>query len=114
MKILLKLQNEAAIIGIARNQHPINVQSVQFLLVDCLNIVSSGVYFFTVPETFQDYAESILGQTAILAVTSCFVVIISQMQQIFNWIDDAGQIIDTSKLKKILFYFIFFWTHSKY
>lgn len=101
-KILLTLCKKSAIIGIKPHQHPINVQSLPLLFIDGLNIASSGVYFFSEPESFQEYAESIFLQTIFLAATSGFVVTLLQMQQIFDWIEDVEQLIDGSEFKILL------------
>lgn len=100
-RIFITLQKKITIIGIAPNQHPINVFSLSSLFVQCLTITSCGAYFFIEASSFQEYAESIFVSTALIATTSIFILDLSKMRPFFECINEAERIIESSKNQNI-------------
>lgn len=100
LKILLIWQKECAIIGIAPQQHPINERSLIALLMDSSAIVSIGAYFFVEATTFREYAESIFVGTAMIAIAVDYAIALSKMRLLFDFVNDAEQIIEESEFQK--------------
>lgn len=101
VKIFLVVLKRFAHFGVVQHRHPVNVRSVSMLFMDSCCIISCGAYIYIEAQSFQEYAESIFMATAVMAKTSIFIVSLLKMQQIFDYINDAEQIIDGSKIHSI-------------
>lgn len=103
MKILLTAIQNFSALGVnlqqANRNHPFNCQSVLAFLVLSLSIISCGMFFFRLANTFIEYTYSIYGFSSMIVATAILLVILLKMRQFFETLDALEKAIN--KRKKI-------------
>lgn len=99
MKILQLVQEKLLLnYGIGLHEHPINWKILRAYIDFGASAVSCSVYFFNETKTFQDYTNSTCICAAQIGVAILFILFTLNIQQCFSYINEAENIIDSSKL----------------
>lgn len=96
MEPFQSVRKTLTILGIDQNHNAFIDKLLTAYYVYCSSSILSCVFFFTEVESFREYTDSIYTLTAIIAVTLCFTHITIKMDQLFQYIEDCGKIIDYS------------------
>lgn len=99
MKLFRLLLKDFTIYGITAHKHcnPFIKRTILAFFVFSCAIILNGAYFLFEAETFQEYANSALFATALIAATVIFTCTVWSKRQLFKCLNELEQIIDGSE-----------------
>lgn len=98
MQTLLKVQKSFTWIGFDPKLEPFNRRVVQILVITFSAIISLWIYFIRVPDTAQEYMESIFIVSTCTSVFLSFMSAILNMEKLFSFIKGVDEFLTERKL----------------
>lgn len=90
-------QKNCELFGIGLNRKRLNANVLIMSAMVWLPCLSSAIFVCREANTFREYTESILGTSIAITISSCYTIIIIRMDVLFNLINCAERIANTSK-----------------